>query len=175
MTLFVILIFLLIIGSVLIWTVANGIGPTPTSPKAKAVILKHLPNKVCGDIIEAGSGWGTLVFALAKRYPENQVIGYENSPAPFLFSKLLQLIFGSSNLSICYGNFLKSDFSQAGLIFSYLYPNAMEKIERKWFSEASDECWLISNTFSLPNLHENSSYIVPDLYHSKIYVYNKKI
>lgn len=64
----------------LIWgSFRAGITPVPSNRKARQTILTAADQAPAGTIIEFGSGWGHLALALAKRYPDRQVVGYEIS------------------------------------------------------------------------------------------------
>ena len=79
----------------------------PTASKVKKELFQALPEHLEGTILELGSGWGTLAFALGKRYPNCQVIGYEISTIPYLLSLLLQRITKQKNVTFKKKNFLK--------------------------------------------------------------------
>ena len=95
-------IALLILFLLLFFTLKNGISPMPTSLKVRKHLLSLLPELDEGTIVELGSGWGNLIFPLSKKYKKCQVVGYENSPIPYIFSSLIN---HSSNLKI-----LRQDF-----------------------------------------------------------------
>lgn len=74
----VILIFVLL--SIVWSTLRTGISPTKSSGKASRAMLNLVDDCVVdGPIVDLGSGWGTLVIPLARKYPNQQVIGYELS------------------------------------------------------------------------------------------------
>src|SRR5262249_29429388 len=84
-------VILIPLGALLVivyWAAKNGIGPSPTNAKQKRAIFAALPPRVEGDVYELGSGWGGLAFALARQYPNCRIIGVENSPIPFLISRV---------------------------------------------------------------------------------------
>lgn len=168
-------IFLLLLGwillSIVIWSYRLGITPTPTSSKAKRCLLKALPDKLEGKILELGSGWGTLAVPLAKTYKNCSVIGYEISPLPFFVSWVRVRFSGVSNLKLLRQDFFKVDMSDASLIVCYLYPGAMRKLKEKFEKELKPGTYVISNTFAIPGWQPISVHEVNDLYRTKIYVY----
>jgi len=144
----------------------------PTSQKAKKCLLLALPEKIPpGKIYELGSGWGTLAFPLASRYPGVEVVAFEDSPVPFLFSKGRALIDCSKNLKILKCNFFDSSLEDAALIVCYLYPKAMLQLKIKFEKELKPGTWIVSNTFAIPGWTPAKIYEVPDLYRTKIYLY----
>ncbi|MEC8840126.1 MAG: class I SAM-dependent methyltransferase, partial [Candidatus Poribacteria bacterium] len=78
----------------------------PTSPKVKHQLLHVLSqNEIQGTICELGSGWGTLAFALARRFPKCRIIAYENSLVPYIYSQIYKLVIKTENLHIKQENF----------------------------------------------------------------------
>ena len=157
--------------SIVYSSLRTGITPVPSSAKARHAILSAADRAPPGTIIELGSGWGTLALALAKRYPEQQVIGYELSPIPWLVSKLRQRLQRLSNLSLRRKNFLSNELPQATLLVCYLYPRAMELLADKLRQEQTKPQLLISNTFALPNSDPEQIIRLDDIYKSPIYLY----
>lgn len=164
---FILILLLLIVA----WSLKNGIGPMPTAPKAKKVLLDHLPQSWKGTIYELGAGWGTLAFPIAKKYPNCTVVAYENSPIPYLFLRLRLLFSRSKNLEIKFQNFFLADFEDADMIVCYLYPGAMRKLKEKFEEELKHGALIVSNTFSIPGWNSFETYVVPDMYRSQIYMY----
>ena len=167
------ILFLMFFGviSIVIWTLKTGISPMPTSRKAKARMLEAFPQKIEGKIVELGSGWGTLAFPLAKRYPHCTVIGYELSPLPYLFSKLRHYFQPLPNLKIYRKDFYYIHLNDASLVVCYLFPGAMHSLRTKFDKELPRNAWVVTNTFAVPGWKPDKILTVNDLYHSKIYVY----
>lgn len=168
------LFFSLIIGgalSLVVWSVYNGISPMPTSPKAKECLFALLPQELQGKIYELGSGWGTLLFPLAVKYPSCEVIGYETSFLPYWVSIIWLWSFPHPRTRILRQDFFNVSLNDATLVVCYLYPKAMEKLKVKFENELKPGTFIISNTFGIPNWKPLVALDVCDLYHSKIYLY----
>lgn len=163
-------LLILILALVVFWTVRNGISPMPSTAKAVKAIASLLP-EVDGTVYELGSGWGRLLFPLCEKYPRQQVIGIESSPIPYLFSKIVFLIFRKPNLTILRKSFFSHSLSDASLIVCYLYPGAMKNLSVKFQKELRPETFVISNTFAVPGWKPLETYVLDDLYHTKIYLY----
>jgi len=169
---FSILFVTFIVSLSLIWgSLRSGITPVPSSRKAKQAILKAAAQAPAGTIIELGSGWGTLALALAAQHPDREVIGYEISLVPWLFSLMRKKIKRLSNLSLQKKNFLRHELPPASLLTCYLYPGGMEKLAEKIATERPAIEMLISNTFALPGMNPEQVIQLQDLYKSPIYVY----
>mgnify|MGYP005848385611 CR=1 FL=1 len=104
------------------YTFVTGISPVPTNRRVRATLLAALPARVEGTIFELGSGWGTLAFPLARRYPGFPVEAYELSPVPWAFSRLRAFLTPYPNLTIHRRNFHRASLSAAALVVCYLYP-----------------------------------------------------
>ena len=102
--------------SVVWFALKIGISPMPSSAKAKRAILTASEAAAEGIIIELGSGWGTLIFALARKYPHRRVIGYEISWLPWLYTYLYKSIFRLHHVEIYRQKFLTADLSSASLL-----------------------------------------------------------
>jgi hypothetical protein len=124
----------------------------------------------CEHIVDLGSGWGTLALAAARANPHKSVIGYELSPLPLYFSKLLRLLYRQDNLRFERKDFLTPPFQSDTLYLCYLYPGAMKKLEEK-LRKSEVKPPLISSTFALPGYREDERVTLRDLHRSRVYVY----
>jgi trans-aconitate methyltransferase len=159
--------------SIVVWTIKNGIGPTITSPKQKRCLLASLPEDLKGNVFDLGSGWGTLAISLARQLPACQVIGYESSPVPYLFSRVLQFLLRFPNLKFNRQDILRVSLQEASLIVCYLYPAAMKKLKPKFEEELHPGTVVITNTFAVPGWNPANVLLAADIYRSKIYLYQR--
>jgi Methyltransferase small domain len=159
--------------SIVAWAVKNGIGPMPTSPKQKRMLIQQLPTDVRGKVYDLGSGWGTLAISLAKHLPQCEVIGYESSPIPCYFSQLLQLFLHYPNLKFIREDVFRSFISDASLVVCYLYPAAMNQLKNKFDHELKAGTIVITNTFTIPGWKAEKTTEANDIYRSKIYFYRR--
>lgn len=171
--LFLFLFLAWVVGSIVIWTIINGISPMPSAPAASKTMFSNFSylNLIDGVIYDLGAGWGSLIFPLAKEYPDHKVIGYENSPIPFLFCLFRYTVFAGRNLSIYRKNFYNVSLHDAALVVCYLYPGAMVKLKDKFEKELRPGSYVVSNTFGIPGWTPYDVWIVNDIYQTKIYVY----
>lgn len=159
-------------ASIVIYTLINGISPMPTTKNIRRKLLSLFDQlKIHGNILELGSGWGTLAFALAKKYPHSKLLAYENSTIPYMYSRFLNLFFKYNNLRIYNKNFYDIEFKNADVIVCYLYPGAMTRLKKKFESELKEKTLIITHTFAVPNWKPIKQIEANDLYRSKIYVY----
>jgi len=157
--------------SIVRWTLKIGISPMPSSTKACCAILKVSQEAPEGTIIDLGSGWGTLIFALARQYPDRQIIGYELSWLPWVYTMIYKTMFCFKNVTIHRQDFLNTPLPEASLLVCYLFPKGMIDLQRKLIGEPCFGSMLISSTFALPDSRAIKTIQLDDLYKTSIYVY----
>ncbi|MFO7750376.1 MAG: hypothetical protein R6V54_09825, partial [Desulfobacteraceae bacterium] len=157
----------------IVWTtLQTGISPTMSSGKACKAMLDSIDRPVNGSLIDLGSGWGTLVVALARRYPRHQVIGYELSWLPWVVSIIWKYSLGLDNLTIYRKDFKEAELSNVSVLFCYLFPGGMVSLHEKLKREQIKEILIVSNTFALPSCQPAKVIRLKDIYHTPIYVYS---
>lgn len=159
--------------SIFVTTLINGIAPVPSSKKVKNKLLEVLPSTPPERIVELGAGWGTLAFALIKKYPHSTVIAYENSLIPYYFLVVRKFLFPAKNLILLRKNFFKENLASSDLIICYLYPGAMNKLWDKFNKELRPGTSIYTHTFSIFQSQPISIWKVADIYGTKIYHYKK--
>jgi len=157
----------------------NGISPMPTSAKvchAVAVEVNQLASG--GRLIEAGSGWGTLAFYLARHCPGWRINGIENSLVPLWISQLYLRILSLNKTTFAQQiSFKRSDiytypYEASDLLVCYLYPGAMKRLNEVLAQQRLTDIRIISVCFALPNRKPIRVITCRDLYHTKVYVYS---
>ena len=158
--------------SIIYHTIRNGISPMPSSWKAGKAVATLLAGEVeTGSIAELGSGWGTMLPAVTSRLPRCTITGYENSPVPYLFSRLLLFVMRRKGARIIFGSFYDASLSSHDAVICYLYPGAMEKLKPKFENELGEGSIVISNTFAVPGWVPEKTIIINDLYRTPVYLY----
>ncbi|MCH9613205.1 MAG: hypothetical protein SP1CHLAM54_02020 [Chlamydiia bacterium] len=132
----------------------------PTNLKARKALRKHLPTSIKGAAYELGSGFGSVLPLLKKRY--QNVVGFETSPVPYLFSRVL-------HKNVHREDFFDVDLSDAGLVYCYLFPGAMKRLKEKFLEELRPGTHIFSNAFSMPQWTPTAIYPIEDIYHSNLY------
>lgn len=156
---------------IVVVTLRTGAPPLPTSPAVRKAMLDMLSQALAGPVHELGSGWGGLALALARRYPEAQVVGYELSPLPWAFSRLRKAFSRVPNLEFRLGDFLAADHSGAGLVVCFLATPLMERLKPKLESELAPGALVLSNTFAIRGWNPVDVSTVADVHRSRIYLY----
>ena len=168
----ILLVFVLLAVISIIWTtLQTGISPMMSSGKACQAMLAAIDKSVNGPLIDLGSGWGTLVIALARKYPHQRVIGYELSWFPWLVSIIRKYSLRLDNLTLYRKDFKKAELSNASILFCYLFPEGMVALENKLKRELLNEVLIVSNTFALPSCQPSKVIRLKDVYQTPIYNY----
>lgn len=146
-----------------------------SSRKARQAMLDALDSAIDfptqKPVIDMGSGWGTLIIALAKKYPQQQVIGYELSWLPWIFSIICKFTLGLNNLTIYRKDFHKADLNSASALLCFLFSSAMAELEKKLTRDGINNIIIVSNSFALPNSAPIKVAQLNDLHRSLIYTY----
>ncbi|MEH6471216.1 MAG: hypothetical protein V7752_08200 [Halopseudomonas sp.] len=168
----ILLVFVLLTVLSIVWTtLQTGISPMMSSGKACQAMLASIDRPADGPLIDLGSGWGTLVIALARKYPRQQVIGYELSWFPWLVSIVRKYSLRLDNLTLYRKDFNNAELSNASILFCYLFPGGMVALHKKLKSELLNKILIVSNTFALPSCQPTKVIRLNDFYRTPIYVY----
>ena len=169
----ILLVFVLLIALSIVWsTLQTGISPMMSSSKACQAMLASIDRPANGPLIDLGSGWGTLVIAVARKYPQQQVIGYELSWFPWLVSIIRKYSLRLDNLTLYRKDFKNAELSNASILFCYLFPEGMVALHEKLNRERLNEILIVSNTFALPSCQPTKVIRLKDVYQTPIYVYD---
>jgi hypothetical protein len=118
-----------------------------------------------------GSGWGSFVIALARKYPDREIIGYELSSVPYYFSLFLRRLLRLDNLKLKHEDFLRAELSGASALVCYLFPGGMVSLEKKLLHELKGNIRVISCLFALPSCTPSRTIRIDDGYNTPVYIY----
>ncbi|WP_173917334.1 hypothetical protein [Halobacillus sp. Marseille-Q1614] len=169
---FLISFLLLLVLLLLLDSAKNGITPTPSTRKERDATLLLAESLAPQTIADLGAGFGTMAFSFAGRFPDSTVTAYETAWVPWCFLHLRKLFQPRCNLIIKRRNFMDEDLRQYDLIFTYLYPKAMDLLEDKLDPRTSH---VLSNTFALSRWKPSLIWPVESkVSYSSIYLYRRK-
>lgn len=133
----------------------------PSLSSRGAVIKKIKSDPYFKDIFtdgktlyDLGCGRGISLIALTRAFNVKST-GYELNPAVFAWAKVRRLLSGRKvrkNLHFKFGNFFKIDLSKADIIYLYLFPEIVLKLEDKIIKECRPGTYIICNTFVFQTL-----------------------
>lgn len=152
---------------ILSWFTKTPFYPSKTKPLNDLfnnLVLPHFSNPSSRNFIDIGSGDGRIVVWAAKRGFNAE--GIEFNPFLTLLSRaLITLNRVGSRARIHNKNFNSHDFGKYNVAYLYIFPEHMDSIENKLFTEMPKGAVVITNTFKFTNRE-------PDSTHNKYYIYN---
>ena len=129
--------------------------PVPTCGKVKESMIEDVAKIITKRknqlVMDLGSGWGTLLLPLAKKFPNHHFVGIEYGYIPYYISKFRAR--KMKNVTFYRQNFFKADITKANVILLFLLPKVMSKLKIKLQSEAKRGAFICSNRFPLPDVH----------------------
>jgi 16S rRNA A1518/A1519 N6-dimethyltransferase RsmA/KsgA/DIM1 with predicted DNA glycosylase/AP lyase activity len=144
---------LVLIGSLLYqWSLISEAPFIPTPQKAIEKIANYVEINDNDVVFDLGCGDGRFLEICYKKNSRASYIGIEKKLVPFLLAKLRVWRMKSPfNIKIVKGNIFKQDFSKATFIYTYLFPEVMEKLEPKLEKELKPGAVVISCDFKFKN------------------------
>ncbi|MFP4146984.1 MAG: class I SAM-dependent methyltransferase [Halorhodospira sp.] len=162
------LVMVLITG----YTARTGIAPLPTSRPGRAVMLASLPEMANGGtLVEAGSGWGGLALRIARERPQVQVVGYELSPLPWLFSLLRSWLQFVPNVRFYRRDLREASFREVDVVVCYLHDSILEALASKLRAELPAGAVVVSNTFRIPGWRPSAIRQPAVRFDAPVYIY----
>ena len=148
----------------------------PSAPQTRRKIIKDiktfLSDRENSVIYDLGSGWGGLCHRLSKNFPNTKVIGIEISLIPYLYSKMIALLF-SRAYTIRRENLFHTDLTDADIIVCYLSPYHMKRFETEIYPILRKGCRIYSQGFPMNNIENFRTIKTPFSLEKAIYCYQK--
>jgi hypothetical protein len=133
--------------------------------------IKFIVNKLgisSRDVFyDLGSGNGKVVF-LVEKLSGAKAKGFERTLWTHWWAKI-QKVISRSQAEFSNNNFFKENWSGANIIYCYLYPPLMGRIEAKFKSEMKPGSIAIVRDFPFPTMPHTDKYFLPKQH--EIYVY----
>jgi len=143
------IILLFIAGSVVI----TGLSIAPYMPARKDALSRI--NKLAAlqpgqTFYDLGCGDGRVCYYIAKNNPKAHVIGIELFFPMYLWSKIQNYFLKYQNIKIKFGNALKTDLSDADVIYVYGVKNTINtQLKKKFQKELKKGAKALSYIFSI--------------------------
>ncbi len=119
----------------------------PTSRGMYSEVARLLPQQRPFTFLDAGCGFGSMLFDLARRFPDARFQGVELSPLPFLAAKIRSWFY--PNVTINFENFWTRSFGGLDFVYVFLAPPPMPRIWEKAQKEMRGAV-LLSSSFPAP-------------------------
>ena len=160
-----IIIYFAIIGLSQLFSLYYGSPFIKTPPNIQNEIAKLAKLKPKETFYDLGCGSGEILRFIAKD-SKIKVIGVEASPILYIYTKLLTKTY--PNIKIVLENLMKIDLSNANVIYCYLYPKMMAKLQTKFLHELKNGSRVISFQFPLPDIKPAK---IKQINKQKLYLY----
>ncbi|HCB22992.1 hypothetical protein A3B42_03360 [Candidatus Daviesbacteria bacterium RIFCSPLOWO2_01_FULL_38_10] len=131
--------------------------PTKQEKIKKALSLIPLKNKT---FYELGSGDGRVVIEAAKM--GSNAFGIEQSWIRILYSRWKAYRQNLPNAKFIHGDIFKQNLSNADLVFIFLLPKGVEKLEPKLKRQLKKEAVVITQTFHFKNWKPYKKILISD-------------
>jgi len=124
----------------------------PSKKRECQNVIKSVKLKEGQKFYELGCGSGTILFSIAKKYPEAMFIGYDISIFPFLYARTKKLLGRYTNTKIQMKNLFKQDLSDADVVFVFLMEKCYPRLTQKFAQELKDESVVVFQGWALPEI-----------------------
>ena len=111
-------------------------------------ILRSIDFKGRKKFYDLGSGNGKLISGVASLYPDLECIGIEYNIAAYYCAKTRN-IFLKNKVSYLRENFFKVNLDDADIVYIYLFPGVMNRLEAKLANELKSGTVVVVNSFPL--------------------------
>lgn len=125
-----------------------GVPFVPSSDLKLEIFIKNLELKKWQKFLDIGCGDGKILEAVAKKFPQNILVGIENSPNPYQ-KALKKRAENGLDYQIIKWDFFKEDWSEYDVIHTYMIAYLMPKIWKKIQAECKNGTLFISNSFEI--------------------------
>ncbi|EKD87455.1 MAG: hypothetical protein ACD_36C00073G0002 [uncultured bacterium] len=115
----------------------------PSNKNSVAAMIEIAKLKPGMKIYDLGSGDGRILMEATNKGAH--AVGIEMNPYLVLWSRIRKL-------QVRWQSFWRTNISDADVIFVYLLPNHMRKLEKKLKRELRPGALVVSNSFIFPNL-----------------------
>jgi SAM-dependent methyltransferase len=164
MLIFYLWIFLLILiwGALLFYIYfviiqTSFLSDAPFVPADASVVDKlvsHIPLEKGQKFYDLGCGDARILLAAYQRQPEMEYIGVEKNLYPYLRARLKLWRMGNpKNIKILKANIFDLNYSDADIIYLYLFPKVLERLQTQFTSELKPGSQVFSVTFKFPDKH----------------------
>jgi SAM-dependent methyltransferase len=136
-----------------------------TSSKIINDIIKFCDLKMKDHFYDLGCGTGWVIRE-ASRQNLRKCVGYEISPIAYLCAKIINA--ADKNTVIYYKNFFQADLSKATVVYCYLYPKLVAKLQAKFNSEFIPGTRLICQDFHVKDRNPSK---IQKVGRHKLYLY----
>jgi len=137
----------------------------PSQKKRVETMIKLADLKKTDRVKELGCGDARIIRAAARAGVE-EAIGYEISVLLVYWARFVGLLQKNSAKIFC-KNLWSQDYSKTTVVFCYLLPHVMPRLEKEIWSQLPKGARLVSHAFAMKNIKEDKK-------ENSVYLYIKK-
>ncbi len=125
----------------------------PTKPSDRRHLLDKLKLEPGQKVVDLGCGDGSMLFAVARKFPGVECVGYDISLLPLFFGWARKILYFNKykKVHIRFGNLFKQSVADANLVFIFLLPKSYPKLVELLKRDLKDEAKVIVEAWPLPN------------------------
>jgi precorrin-6B methylase 2 len=126
----------------------------PTLPSQRKHLFDNLKLEPGQKIVDLGCGDASVLFEIARRYPNQICVGYEISFLPLALAWMRKLLYfrAYKNVSIRFGNLFKQDLQSYDVIFVFLLSRCYPKLLTSLKGKVAPHAKIIVEAWPLPGL-----------------------
>jgi len=140
--------------SLLVFQGITGVPPMSSSSSEATDVISLLKQAGLSDqamVYDLGCGWGSLVIALARAFPDARIRGIELSPLPYWVARIRTR--NLPNVFLRRANFFTFDLRDAQAVTSYLMTKQMPRLADFLDRTLKDGTPVVSLTFWFRERH----------------------
>ena len=148
----------IVITSAFIGFLLTRVPFVPTSGEDIELMVKKLPIRKQDIFFDLGSGDGKVIF-IVEKLSGARVKGFELTWWTHVLAKIKRLLTGSQ-AELSNKNFFHQDWSEATIIYAYLYPPLMKRVEEKFKAECKPGSIAVVRDFAFPTMEASETWYI---------------
>lgn len=146
----------------------------PAKPKEIQNLFNHLSLKGTETIYDLGCGTGSVLFALAARYPNAKAVGYDISLLPLMVGWMRKVLCWRRyrNVHLHFGNLFTADVAHADVIVLFLMERAYGKLLPALRATIRDDARVALEGWPFPDITPLAHITTPECL--PVYIYQGK-
>jgi hypothetical protein len=133
-----------------------------SNSKTQKILANMVPPETNVTFIDLGCGLGDIVASVSRARPQARVIGVETAPLSFLVAWVRTKLFAGENAQIRFQSIWDTDVSNADVVYAFLSPAPMTRLNEKIRAEMKPGSRFISNSFAVPGSEPDEIVAVDD-------------
>lgn len=163
--------FLLLVGSVYGHQAFLGVPFVPTPKRAVRKMLELAKLQPGEVVLDLGAGDARFLTAAKRACPGITAVGYEVVPMVWVLGKIRIWLSGQQVTFLCQDMY-KAPLEEADVVFLYLIPSVMKRVEAAFQSRLKPGTRIVSQTFQLPG-HTPVAETYAGHLHLRLYVWGQ--